>query len=95
MPGVQYVAAGVQSRTQVVAGNQNWFTRIQGTDVDLPLIRAWPTRLGAFFSPQDVTGAAKVAVLGNDGQRRSCSARTPIRSARSSASAISRSRSSA
>jgi putative ABC transport system permease protein len=65
VPGVQYVAVGVQVRTQVVAGNQNWFTRMQGTDVDFPLIRAWPTRLGAFFSPQDVSGAAKVAVLGN------------------------------
>jgi putative ABC transport system permease protein len=64
LPGVQYVASGVQMRTQVVAANQNWFTRIQGTDVDLPLIRAWPTRTGAFFSPQDVAGAAKVAVLG-------------------------------
>ena len=64
VPGVQYLAAGVSNRTQVVAGNQNWFTRVQGTDVDLPLIRAWPTRMGAFFSPQDVAGAAKVAVLG-------------------------------
>jgi len=64
LPDVQYVASGVQMRTQVVAANQNWFTRIQGTDVDLPLIRAWPTRIGAFFSPQDIDGAAKVAVLG-------------------------------
>jgi putative ABC transport system permease protein len=64
VPDAQYVAAGVQMRTQVVAGNQNWFTRIQGTDVDLPLIRAWPTREGAFFSPQDVSSAAKVAALG-------------------------------
>jgi len=62
--GAQYVAAGQQTQAQVVAGNQNWFTRIQGTDVDLPLIRAWPTRYGAFFSAQDVTSAAKVAVLG-------------------------------
>src|SRR5262245_24777451 len=38
VPTVQYVAAGVQTRTQVIAGNQNWFTRITGTDVDLPLI---------------------------------------------------------
>jgi len=65
VPGVQYVAVGVQTRAQVVAGNQNWFTRMQGTDVDFPLIRAWPTSLGAFFSPADVSGAAKVAVLGN------------------------------
>ena len=65
VPGAQYLAAGVNLRAQVVAGNQNWFTRIQGTDIDLPLIRAWPTRTGAFFSPQDVNGAAKVAVLGS------------------------------
>ena len=65
VPGVQYLAAGVFTRTQVVAGNQNWFTRVQGTEVDLPLIRAWPTRLGTFFSPQDVASAAKVAVLGS------------------------------
>src|SRR5262245_38074759 len=64
IPGGQYLAAGVQVQAQVVAGNQNWFTRIQGTDVDLPLIRAWPTKIGSFFSTQDVQGAAKIAVLG-------------------------------
>ena len=36
VPGVQYVAAGVNSRGQVIAGNQNWSTQVQGTDVDLP-----------------------------------------------------------
>ena len=62
--GVEYLAAGVNSRAQVVAGNQNWSTRIQGTDVDLPAIRAWAMRSGAFFTEQDVRSAAKVAVLG-------------------------------
>jgi putative ABC transport system permease protein len=65
VPNVQYLAAGLNQRSQVVAGNQNWSTRVQGTDVDLPLIRAWPVRRGTFFSPQDVAGAAKVAVLGS------------------------------
>jgi putative ABC transport system permease protein len=64
LPGVQYVAAGVNSRSQVIAGNQNWSTQIQGTDVDFPLIRSWKEKYGAFFTPQDVTSAAKVAVLG-------------------------------
>src|SRR5213079_334218 len=32
--GVQYTAAGVNTRGQVVAGNLNWGTQIQGTDVD-------------------------------------------------------------
>jgi putative ABC transport system permease protein len=64
LPGVQYVAAGVNSRAQLVAGNQNWSSTIQGTDVDLPLIRNWPVKYGSFFTPLDVTGAQKVAVLG-------------------------------
>jgi putative ABC transport system permease protein len=62
--GVQYLAAGVNSRAQVIAGNQNWSTQIQGTDVELPLIRNWPMKFGSFFTQQDVAAAAKVAVLG-------------------------------
>ena len=65
IPGVQFTAAGSNTRGQVVAGNQNWNTQIQGTDIDLPLIRSWPAKEGAFFSPQDVATAAKVAVLGS------------------------------
>jgi len=65
LPGVQYVAAGSNTRGQVIAGNQNWNTQVQGTDVDMPLIRSWPVREGAFFTPQDVSTASKVAVLGS------------------------------
>jgi putative ABC transport system permease protein len=64
VPGVQYVAAGVNARAQLIAGNQNWSSQIQGTDVELPLIRNWPTKYGAFFTAQDVSSAQKVAVLG-------------------------------
>jgi putative ABC transport system permease protein len=65
VPGVQYLTAGVSTRVQLVTGNQNWSTRAQGTDVDLPLIRSWTVSEGAFFTPQDVASAAKVAVLGS------------------------------
>jgi putative ABC transport system permease protein len=64
LPGVQYTAAQSNTRGQLVAGNQNWNTQVQGTDVDLPLIRSWAISDGAFFTPQDVTTASKVAVLG-------------------------------
>ncbi|HEY7501356.1 MAG TPA: ABC transporter permease [Vicinamibacterales bacterium] len=64
VPGVQYVAAGVNSRGQVIAGNQNWSTQVQGTDVDMQQIKNWPTKYGNFFTAQDVNSAAKVAVLG-------------------------------
>jgi len=64
LPGILYTAAGSSTRAQMIAGNQNWNTQAQGTDVDLPLINAWPIAEGAFFTPQDVTTAAKVVVLG-------------------------------
>ncbi len=64
VPGVQYVSAGVNLRAQVVAGNQNWSTRVEGADIDLPLIRSWPMRDGAFFGANDVRTANKIAVLG-------------------------------
>ncbi|HSK10680.1 MAG TPA: ABC transporter permease, partial [Vicinamibacterales bacterium] len=64
VPGVQFAAAGVDQGAQIVAGNQNWFSRVQGTDVDLPLIRSWSTESGAFFTSADITSAAKVAVIG-------------------------------
>jgi putative ABC transport system permease protein len=64
VPNVEFITPGVNMRAQVIAGNQNWSTRIQGTDVDFPLIREWPIKYGSFFSTQDVNSAAKVAVLG-------------------------------
>src|SRR5215469_13548898 len=63
--GVQYTAAGVNTRGQLIAANQNWNTQIQGTDVDFPMIRSWPAQMGAFFTAQDVAAASKVVVLGS------------------------------
>ena len=63
--GVEYVAVGVNSREQVIAGNQNWSTSVQGTDVEYPLIRFWPVTYGTFFTTTHVNSAAKVAVLGS------------------------------
>jgi len=65
VPGVQYVAAGANSRGQIIAGNQNWNTRIEGTDVDFVYIRNWQPMYGSFFTAQDVRTAQKVAVLGS------------------------------
>ncbi len=65
VPGVLYVSAQSNTRGQMVAGNQNWNTQLQGVDIDYPLINAWQTELGAFFTAQDVQTAAKVVVLGS------------------------------
>ena len=64
IPLIETVAESVTTRSQVIYRNQNWNTQIEGTNVDLPTIRAWPLQYGVFFSPEDVRAAAKVAVLG-------------------------------
>jgi putative ABC transport system permease protein len=63
-PSVAYAAAGVRSTGQVVAGENNWFTQIWGTDVDWPFIRAWNVEKGVFFNEAEVKAGTKVAVLG-------------------------------
>lgn len=65
VPGAQYLTASVNTRDQVVAAGQNWLTRIEGADVELPLIRFWDVDLGTFFTTTDVNASAKVAVLGS------------------------------
>ena len=65
VPGAQYLSASVNTRDQVVAAGENWSTRIEGADVELPLIRFWGIEFGTFFTTTDVSSAAKVAVLGS------------------------------
>jgi len=65
IPGVKYLAPGINTRTQIVSETSNWATTVQGTAPDLAEIRAWPTQFGTFLTDDDVTSAAKVAVLGS------------------------------
>jgi putative ABC transport system permease protein len=66
VPGVQYVAESSGSRLQLIYGNQNWNTSVEGTSPDLPAIRSWPVKYGTFFTDEDVRSAAKVVVLGSN-----------------------------
>lgn len=62
--GIQWLAPMSSTQAQLVFGNQNWSTTVQGTDVDLPAMRAWTLASGKFFTTREVALAAKVAVLG-------------------------------
>ena len=67
LPEIQWVAEGVSTRQQIIAGNQNSNTQVQGTNEDWPLIKSWPMKAyGQFFTEQDVQAAAKVLVLGSN-----------------------------
>ncbi len=61
---IAYVSPTVRSAGQLVAGELNWGTSVQGVSTDYPLIRSWNVAQGSFFTDQDVKSAAKVAVLG-------------------------------
>jgi putative ABC transport system permease protein len=58
------VAPFSQTNAQVVAGSTNWATSIGGTTPDWVTVGNWNISQGAFFSQDDITRAAKVAVLG-------------------------------
>jgi putative ABC transport system permease protein len=64
IPLVRAASPIVRASAQVVFGNQNWFTSIQGTNEKFPTIRNWPVREGEFFNEGDVRAAARVVVLG-------------------------------
>lgn len=59
-----YVSMATRTVAQVIYGNQNWSTSIQGAEVDWPLIRSWNLEKGVFFTDADNRGAAKVCVIG-------------------------------
>ena len=65
LTGIRYLSPGVGLRAQVVAERGNWNTQIQGSGAELAALRAWPLELGDFFTAQDVSRAARVAVLGS------------------------------
>ena len=49
---------------QVVYGNNNWATTVQGVTPDYMTLRDYTMLSGQFFTTQDVDAAAKTAVLG-------------------------------
>jgi putative ABC transport system permease protein len=64
IPAVKYVAPSLGGVAQVVFGNQNWSTLINGTTPEALEIREWPLSSGRPFTQQDIEGATKVCLLG-------------------------------
>jgi len=69
-PSVLYASPVYQTRVQVVYGNKNWNTSIQGVGENFPLIANWEIDQdyagGRFFDETDVRSGAKVCVIGAD-----------------------------
>jgi putative ABC transport system permease protein len=63
---VKYTSPSASTRAQVVYGNKNWSTSIQGTGAMYPEVRNWQLDQGTYFDEGHVRTAAKVCVLGSE-----------------------------
>ena len=77
-PAVKAAAPGSQSSAQVVYGNDNWATQINGTEPQYFDIRTWPFQEGTSFTQGDVDMAANVAVIGETVRKNLFGATDPV-----------------
>ena len=64
VPLVAMVSPMVRGRAQVVAGNQNWNTQMEGGNEDYLAIRNWRIQSGENYTARDILLADKVCLLG-------------------------------
>ncbi|PYS83648.1 MAG: multidrug ABC transporter substrate-binding protein [Acidobacteria bacterium] len=64
VPSVAMVSPQINARAQLVVGNQNWSTSVQGVSEQFPEIRKWAVGSGDFFTDADVRTAGRVIVIG-------------------------------
>ncbi|OGR37604.1 MAG: multidrug ABC transporter substrate-binding protein [Desulfovibrionales bacterium GWA2_65_9] len=64
-PAISLAAPSVRGTAQVVYGNMNWSTVIQGVTPDMLWIREWKTVRGREMTANDSDTAQKVCALGN------------------------------
>ncbi len=64
IPSIQAAAPSMRGTGQVVYGNLNWSTIVQGVTPEFFDTREWGVVAGKAFTQEDVDGATKVALLG-------------------------------
>jgi len=64
VPSVSMVTPTVNARSQLVFGNMNWNTSVQGVSEQYPEVRKWNVQTGSFFTESDVRTAGRVIVIG-------------------------------
>src|SRR6266511_583495 len=62
--GIERLSPVVNGNAQVIAGNQNWQTRVQGVWTDYQQIQNWQIGEGGFFGVDDQNQGRAVAVIG-------------------------------
>ncbi len=77
-PAAHAAAPGTSANAQIVFGNDNWATHLNGTEPQYFDIRNWPFQEGSGFTQDDVTMAANVAVIGETVRKNLFGATDPV-----------------
>jgi putative ABC transport system permease protein len=72
VPSVRFAAALLQASGQVQTVGRNWATSINGTSPAYFAIRDWPIAKGTYFAESELSGRAKVVVLGETVVKKLC-----------------------
>ena len=65
IPEITAAAPTMRGSAQVVVGNNNWSTTVQGVDQDYMLARNWVVSEGRMMDAREMRSGAKVALLGH------------------------------
>jgi putative ABC transport system permease protein len=77
IPGA-LAAPAVRGGAQLIWGNANWSTAIYGTTPEYLPVRQWALAAGRVFEPAEMSGAAKVCILGQTVVKQLFGATDPI-----------------
>jgi putative ABC transport system permease protein len=64
LPQIQVAAPSIRGSSQIVRGDKNWNTIVNGTTVDYFVARDWNVSRGRYFSKFEEQAAGKVTVIG-------------------------------
>ena len=78
IPLIKSVSPNVDGSTQVIYGNQNWFTHYRGVSPDYFDIKRWAIKDGAAFTQDDVEHSAAICAIGRTVREQLFGAEVPI-----------------
>ena len=64
IPEILYTAPSVRGKGQVVFGNANWYTDVEGITNSYMPVRDWTVEVGRQFEEWEIAGGAKVVLIG-------------------------------
>jgi putative ABC transport system permease protein len=65
VPGVAAAAGNLNGNVNVVVGNANWVTQVNGVSAEIQDVRDWPLEAGRFFDAVEAQQGQKYVVIGS------------------------------